>query len=75
MVTVIVIAYAAFGFTDSEAKTEIMCLQTKYGGKCHSPSLQPTRCTNKWSSWHTWAGQISANRDLSVEVTRRIQRA
>ena len=30
--TVIVTACAAFGLTVSEAKTEIMCLQTKGGG-------------------------------------------
>ena len=33
MMTVIVTAYSAFGLTVSEAKTEIMCLQTKGGGK------------------------------------------
>ena len=32
MMTVIVPACAAFGLTVSEAKTEIMCLQTKGGG-------------------------------------------
>ena len=32
MMTVIVTACAAFGLTVSEAKTEIMCLQTKGGG-------------------------------------------
>ena len=44
MMTVIVIACAAFGLTVSKAKTEIMCLQTK--GTCSSPLLQPVRCTN-----------------------------
>ena len=29
MMGVIVVVYAAFGFTVSEAKTEIMCLRTK----------------------------------------------
>ena len=32
MMTVIVTASAAFGLTVSEAKTEVMCLQTKGGG-------------------------------------------
>ena len=32
MMTVIVTACAAFGLMVSEAKTEIMCLQTKSGG-------------------------------------------
>ena len=35
MMTVIVTACLAFGLTVSEAKTEIMCLQTKGGG--HMP--------------------------------------
>ena len=33
MMTVMVTAFSAFGLTVSEAKTEIMCLQTKGGGK------------------------------------------
>ena len=33
MMMVIVTTYSAFEHTVSEAKTEIMCLQTKYGGK------------------------------------------
>ena len=44
MTTVIVTACATFRLTVSEAKTEIMCLQTK--GTCSSPLLQPVRCTN-----------------------------
>ena len=46
MMTVIVTACAAFGQTVSEAKTEIMCLQTKGGGQraihryCSRPGAQ-----------------------------------
>ena len=58
MMTVIVTACAAFGLTVSEAKTEIVYLQTKKGGG-HVPItvfLPPARCTNKRSSLCTWAG-------------------
>ena len=57
MTTVIVTACATFRLTVSEAKTEIMCLQTKGGGKravhryCSRPGVQTNgrvRCT--------WAG-------------------
>ena len=57
MTTVIVTACATFGLTVSEAKTEIMCLQTKGGGKravhpyCSRPGVQ----TNG-RVWCTWAG-------------------
>ena len=43
MMTVIVTAGSAFGITASEAKTEIIRLQTKGGGRCRSPSMQPAR--------------------------------
>ena len=55
MMTVIVTACSAFGRTVPEAKTEIMCLQTKDGGKVSSPSMQLARYTNKRSSLCTWA--------------------
>ena len=55
--TVIVTACAAFGLTVSEAKTEVMGLQTmKEGGRCRSLSMQPARLTNIRSSLCTWAG-------------------
>ena len=66
--TVIVTACAAVGLTVSEAKTEMMCLQTKGGGTSRSPLLQPARCTNKRSSLCTWAG-LSAQIGTS-EVSR-----
>ena len=68
IMTVIVTACAAFGLTVSEAKTEIICLQTKGGGTCRSPFLQPGRCTSKRSSLCTWAG-LSAQIGTS-EVSR-----
>ena len=48
--TVIVTAVSSFGLTVSEAKTEIMCLQTKGGGMCRSQSMQPARYSNKQSN-------------------------
>ena len=58
MMTAIVAGCAAFVLTVSEAKTEIMCLQTKGGGgTCRSPLLQPARCTKQWSRLCTWAGR------------------
>ena len=50
MMTVIVTACSAFGLAVSEAKTEIMCLQTKGGGKMSFTIIQPARYTNKRSS-------------------------
>ena len=50
MMTVIATACSSFGLTVSEAKTEIICLQTKAGRRCRSQSLQPARYTNKQSS-------------------------
>ena len=56
MMTAIVTACSSFGLTVSEAKTEIMCLETKSGGKVSSRSMQPARFANKQSSLYTWAG-------------------
>ena len=46
MMTVIVTACSSFGLTVSEAKAEIMCLQSKGGGKVSSQSMKPARYTN-----------------------------
>ena len=55
MMTVIMAACAAFGLTVSEAKTEIMCLQTKGGG--HVPfTVAAAGQVYKRSSLCTWAG-------------------
>ena len=67
MMTVIVTACAAFGLTVSEAKTEIMCLQTKGGG--HVPfTVTAAGQVYKRSSLCTWAG-LSAQLGTS-EVSR-----
>ena len=73
MMAVIVTACAAFGLTVSEAKTEIICLQTKGGG--HVP-FTVTAAGKQTAEFVYLGGAISADWDLrSVEVTRRIQRA
>ena len=55
MMTVIVTACSAFGLTVSEAKTEIMCLQTKGRGKV-SFTINAAGQIYKQSSLCTWAG-------------------
>ena len=66
MMTVIVTATSAFGLTVSEAKTEIMCLQTKGGGKVYrSPSIAGQ--VYKQSSLRTWAGLSPQTENLSLK--------
>ena len=60
---------AAFGLTVSEAKTEIMCLQTKDGE--HVP-FTVTACTNKLSSLCPCAG-LSAVIGTSEVSTQLVQ--
>ena len=61
MMTVIVAACSAFGLTVSEAKTEVMCLQTKYEGNT-SFTINTASQTNKQTSKFVYLGQaISAD--------------
>ena len=55
MMTVIVTAWSAFGLTISEAKTEIMCLETKGGGEVPF-TINAAGQVYKQSSLCTWAG-------------------
>ena len=74
--TVIVTACAAFGLMVSEAKTEIMCLQTKGGGHAPFTVTAAGQVYKQTVEFVYLGGAISADWDLrSVEVTRRIQRA
>ena len=76
MMTVIVTACAAFGLTVSEAKTEIMCLQTKGGGHVPFTVTAAGQVYKQTVEVVYFGGAISADWDLkSVEVTRRIQGA
>ena len=73
--TVIVTACSAFGLTVFEAKTGIICLQTKYGEKVSFAINAAGQVYKQTIEFVYSGGAISANRDLSVEVTRRLQRA
>ena len=77
MMEVIVVACAAFGFTVSEAKTEIMCLRAK-----GMPESTPTfrveaagRVYNQTNEFVYLGGNVNHNADLSIEVNRRIRNA
>ena len=72
MMTVIATACSAFRLTVPEAKPGIICLHTKGGGRGRSPSMVPARHTNKLSSLCTLGGAVTADRELSIEKTRRV---
>ena len=67
----------AFGLTASEAKMEIMCLQTKGWGHVPFTVTAAGQVYKQPVEFVYLGGAISADWDLrkSVEVTRRIQRA
>ena len=74
MRTVIVTACAAFGLTVSEAKTDIMCLQTKGGGHMPFTVSAAGQVYKRTVEFVYLGGTISADWDLrSVEVTHRLQ--
>ena len=64
VMTVIVTACMAFGLPVSEAKTEVMCLHTRGGGKV-SLTINAVGQVYKRLSLCTWAGP-SAQTDYSV---------
>ena len=71
-VTVIVTACAAFGLTVSEAKTEIMCLQTKGGGHLSFTISAAGQVYKQMVEFAYLGGAIGVEWDRrSVEVTRR----
>ena len=62
-------------FTVSEAKTEIIRLQTK-GGENVSFTINAAGQVYKQTIEFVYScGAITADRDLSIEITRRLQRA
>ena len=75
MMTVIVTACSSFGLTVSEAKTEIMCLETKSGGKVSFTINAAGQVYKQTVQFVYLGGAITADRDLSIEITRRLQRA
>ena len=75
MMTVIVTACSSFGPTVSEAKTEIMCLQTKGGGNVSFTINAAGQVYKQTIEFVHLGGAITADRDLNIEITRRLQRA
>ena len=73
--TVIVTACSLFGLTVSEAKTEIMCLQTKGRGKVSFTINAAGQLYKQTVEFVYLGGAITADRDLSIEISRRLQRA
>ena len=73
--TVIVTSCSAFGFTVSEAKTEIMCLQTKGGEKVSLTINAAGQVYKRTIEFVYLGGAITTDRDLSIKITRRLQRA
>ena len=75
MMTVIVTACSSFGLTVSEAKTEKMCLEAKGGGKVSFTINAASQVYNQTIECVYLGGAITADRDLSIDITRRLQRA
>ena len=67
--TVIVTACSSFGLTVSQAKTEVTCLQTKGGGKVSFT----INAAGQVVEFVYFSGAITADKDLSIEITRRLQ--
>ena len=75
---VIVVVYAAFGFTVSEAKNKIMCSRTK--GMPEATDIvsveAASQAYNQTKDFlYLGVGGINRNADLSLEVDRRICKA
>ena len=75
MMTAIVTACSALEFTVSEAKTEMMCLQTKDGGKVSFAIKAPGQVCKQTIEFVYLGGDITTDKDLSIEIARRLQRA
>ena len=73
--TVIVTACSLFGLTVSEAKTEIMRLETKGGGNLSFTINAAGQVYKQTIEFVYLGGAITADRDLSIEITRGLQRA
>ena len=72
---VIVVVCSTFGFTLSEAKTEIMCLRTK-GMPESTATFSVEAAGQMYSQTNEFVylgGNVSHNVDLSIEINRRIR--
>ena len=72
MMTVIVTACSSFGLTVFEAKTEMMCLETKGRGKVPFAINAAGQVNKQIIEFVYLGGAITADRDLSIEITRRL---
>ena len=75
MMTVIVTACSSFRLTVSKAKTDIMCLETKGGGKVSFTPNAAGQVYKQTIEFVYSGGVITADRDFSMEITRRLQRS
>ena len=75
MMTVIVTACSALGLTVPEVKTEILCLQTKGGGKVSLTINAASQVYKQTMEFVCLDVAITADRDLSIGIMRRLQRA
>ena len=75
MMTVIVTVCWSFGLTVSETKTEITCLQTKGGWKVSFTINAAGQVYKQAIEFVYSGGAITADRDSSIGITRRLQRA
>ena len=70
MMTVIVTACSSFGLTVSEAKTEIMCLETKCGRKVSFTINSAGQVYKQKIEFVYLGGAITAERNVRTETTR-----
>ena len=75
MMTVIITACSSFGLTVSEAKTEIMCLETKGGEKVSCTINAAGQVYKQTIQFVHLGGATTADKDLSIEIPRRLQMA
>ena len=75
IMTVIVTACSAFGLAVSEAKTDIMCLQTEGGGKVSFTINAAGHVYKQTIEFVYLSEAITVDRDLSIEISWRLQRA
>ena len=75
MMRAIVTACSSFGLTVSEAKTDIMCLETKSGGKVSFTINAVGQVYKQTILFVYFGGAITADRNLSTKITRLLQRA
>ena len=72
IMTLIVTACSALGLTVSEAKTEIMRLQTKGGGEVSFATNAVGQVYKQTIEFVYLGGAISAHENLGIEITRRL---